>query len=177
VKYPTLLTPTTTQLFRLASGEVAVPKATPVFVAWPGQQPDDTYNGKQVLAFEGRPAFAELAVLWSLNALGWQGVWIDSYRGAYRTGYWDCPTLTKLPDGPAKLLERIRVATGSRFGAWDVFCWRDQELLMAECKRVRHDAIRGTQVRWLEAGLALGLSAGDFLIVEWSIAGEKWSTN
>lgn len=177
MKYPTLLTPTTTQLIRLSSDEVVVPKTTPVFVAWAGQEPNDTYNGKQVLDFGGRPAFAELAVLWSLNALGWQGVWIDSFRGVYRVGYWDCQPVLQLPDAPAQLLERIRLATGSRFGAWDVFCWRDQEWLVAECKRARHDAIRETQARWLEAGLALGLSVGDFLIVEWSVAGGKQSTS
>jgi hypothetical protein len=77
-----------------------VPKATPVFDPWLGQLPNDTYNGKQVLEFAGRPAFAELAVLWALNGIGWDGVWIDSYRGLYRQGYWNCEPIRQLPDVP-----------------------------------------------------------------------------
>lgn len=132
---------------------MVVPKATPVLVPWRDQQLDDTYNGKQVLDFEGRPAFAEMAVLWSLNEAGWEGVWIDSYRGLYRHGYWNCEPIRQLPEAARILLNRIQLQLGSRFGAWGVFCWRGSEVLFAECKRARRDAIRETQVRWLEAAL------------------------
>jgi hypothetical protein len=64
-----MLVPTTTQTLQLPkSGWVSVPKSTPSFAVWTGEMPDDTYNGKQVLDWAGRPAFAELAVLWDLTA-------------------------------------------------------------------------------------------------------------
>ncbi len=171
MKYPALLAPTTTQPFALpASGTVEVLKATPVFKPWTGLSPGDTYNGKAVLDYDGRPAFSELAILWALNSAGWEGVWIDTYRGAYRTGYWDRPAVEALPADAGALLGRIRQAVASRFGAWDVFCWRGEEVLFAESKRSGRDSIRATQVRWLQAGLDAGLELGDFLVVEWSIA-------
>jgi hypothetical protein len=150
-----------------------VPKAIPVFAPWQGQQPADTYNGKQVLEFNSTKAFAELAVLWSLNAIGWDGVWIDSYRGVYRRGYWNCEPILRLPNIQQKLLERIQIAVGSRFEAWDLICWRGSEILFAECKRAKRDAIRDTQVCWLEAALNTGLSVEDFLLVEWSLTDKK----
>lgn len=171
MKLPALLVPTTTQLLQLpSSGPVAVPKATPSFTAWAGSPLADTYNGKQVLDYEGRPAFAELAILWALNDAGWEGVWIDTYSRAYRTGYWGTPSVEELPGAPSALLGRIREVAASRFGAWDVFCWRGPELLFAESKRAGRDTIRATQVRWLQAALDVGMSVEQFLVVEWSIA-------
>jgi hypothetical protein len=170
MKYPKLLEPTTTHLFQLASGPLKVPKVTPLFTFWSGPQPADTFGGKQVLDFAGRPAFAELVVLWSLQSLGWEGVWIDAFRKKYRVGYWDSPPVKELPGKPAELLKGIQRATGSLFrGAWDVLCWRGQEVLVAECKRAHHDAMNSNQILWLQAAMGEGLSADDFLVVEWSL--------
>src|ERR1700682_60404 len=77
---------------------VAVPKATPQFLAWGGQPPGDTYGGKQILDFKGRPAFAELAILWALCEQGWEGVWIDTYRRAFRTGFWGVAAVEAPPE-------------------------------------------------------------------------------
>ena len=171
MKYPALLVPTTMQPFALpASGAIEIPKAIPAFSPWTGPPQADTYNGKPVLEYGGRPAFAELAILWELNSIGWDGVWIDTYSGVYRTGYWDSPEVPELPPEPAALLLRIRQEAASRFGAWDVFCWRGAEVLFAESKRAGRDRIRATQLRWLGAALGIGLSPSDFLVVEWSIA-------
>src|SRR5437660_1144180 len=78
-----------THSFVLPSGKVAVSKANPIFAAWLGAPLDDTYNGKAILSWHGRPAFAELAILWSMMEGGWDGVWIDTYRRKFRRGYWD----------------------------------------------------------------------------------------
>jgi hypothetical protein len=150
----------------------AIPKATPTFTAWAGQPIADTYNGKQVLSVNGKPAFAELAILWALQSIGWDGVWIDTYSRVYRTGYWDSAP-ADLPAKPAALLERIQKEAGSRFGAWDVFCCRGDSVLFAESKRAGHDKIRDSQVKWLEAAMRAGFSADDFLIVEWSLESER----
>lgn len=168
---PPSLVPTTTQLLQLPkAGPVTVAKTTPRFTAWAGSMPADTYNGKQVLDYEGREAFAELAILWSLQSAGWEGVWIDTYSGVFRTGYWGSSPVLELPPEMAALLGRIRDAAGSRFGVWDVFCWRESEVLFAESKRAGRDAIRDTQVRWLQGALEIGMLLESFLVVEWSIA-------
>ena len=73
---PNILQPTSNEVIRLPSGEaLTVPKCTPRFQPWEGPPVADTYNGKQVLDVEGRPAFAELAILWVLLETGWDGVW------------------------------------------------------------------------------------------------------
>ncbi|HWO89882.1 MAG TPA: hypothetical protein VNL98_12125 [Gemmatimonadales bacterium] len=106
-------------------------------------------------------------VLWTLQAAGWQGVWIDSYRRCYRTGYWGSEPVT-LPAARLRLLEQLREAMGQRGGAWDVYCWRGSRVLFAELKRAGRDRIRLGQRRFLEAGLEQQLPLDAFLIVEWA---------
>ena len=73
---PHPLAPTGIESFDLPSGRrVAVSKATPTFSKWTGTLVTDTFNGKAVFDAGGRPAFAELAILWSLRDRGWSGVW------------------------------------------------------------------------------------------------------
>jgi hypothetical protein len=168
-EYPRLLAPTTTEPVHLpASASIQVPKATPIFLPWSGHPIVDTYGEKEVLTWRDRPAFAELVILWALNSVGWEGVWIDTYGHAYRKDYWGCPA-TDLPPEQAALMESIYKKAGSRSGAWDVFCWRGKSVLFAESKRAKHDGLRKSQLRWLDAALSTGLQVRDFLIVEWSI--------
>jgi hypothetical protein len=89
MKYPASLQPTTTEALTLPSSGKAgsVPKATPTFPIWRGEPVDDDYNGKAILDFAGRPAFAEMAILWSLQNDGWQGIWVDTYLHKFRTDY------------------------------------------------------------------------------------------
>jgi hypothetical protein len=167
---PPSLHPTTTEVIELPSGRaLAVPKCTPRFQRWEGPPVLDTYNGKQVLDVDGKPAFAELAILMALRETGWDGVWIDTYGRAYRTGYWDVPPLPSLPKRAAELLATIHGRTGSRDGAWDVFCWMPESILFAESKRSKKDSIRDSQRAWLEAAVTEGLKSDNFLVVEWSL--------
>jgi hypothetical protein len=170
-RLPMALQPTSIEEVHLPIGGTAnVPKCTPLFKAWEGTSLPDTYNGKQVLDVQGRPAFAELAILWALEDSGWAGVWIDTYRRAYRTGYWGVPPVAELPKPAAELLAAIYDRAGSRGGAWDVFCWRFGDFLFAESKRRRKDRIRDSQRTWLEAALELGMGLNQFLVVEWGLA-------
>src|SRR6516225_4051294 len=116
---------TTFERLLLPSGRIVdVPKATPSFSVWRGEQPADRYGKKPVLDFEGRMAFAELAILWSLQKSGWNGVWVDTYRRKFRADYWNAPPV-ELPPEPKALLDRIAGVRGGRDrGTWDVFCWR-----------------------------------------------------
>jgi hypothetical protein len=166
---PELLKPSGIQAIVLPSGRrISVAKATPSFSVWRGFSPADTYNGKQILDFGGRPAFAELAILWTMAAAGWQGVWIDTYRRAYRDGYWGVPPITVLPAEASAILKPIWNRAGSWSGTWDVFCWGEDDVLFLESKRRSRDAIRASQVHWLAAALDVGLEVRNFLVVEWS---------
>ncbi|HLH29619.1 MAG TPA: hypothetical protein VKY31_00345 [Terriglobia bacterium] len=154
----------------LPSGRIVdVPKATPSFPVWHGEQPTDRYGKKPLVNFEGRMAFAELAILWSLQQSGWNGVWVDTYRRKFRTDYWNSPS-TELPEEPRALLDRISaVRGGKQQGTWDIFCWRDDEYLFAESKWKTHDRLKPAQLEWLDAALSLDLPLPSFLIVEWSL--------
>ena len=150
-----------------------VPKATPSFSVWRGEQPADRYGKKPVLDFEGRMAFAELAILWSLQKAGWNGVWADMYRRRLRADYWNAPAV-ELPPEPKALLDRIAAARGGNHrGMWGVFCWRDNEYLFAESKWKNHDRLKPAQLDWLEAALSTDLPLPCFLVVEWSLRAQQ----
>jgi len=169
-RYPKILKPTGYEPILVSPGHVInVPKVTPVFLPWCDNKILDNYNGKQVLNVGGEPAFAELAILWAMRAVGWEGVWIDTYGKKYRTGYWGVTPLSKLPPEQEQLLERIYTRAGSRSGAWDVYCWNDSNVLFAESKRAGRDKIRDSQRNWLAAAIGEGYPNEGFLVVEWSV--------
>jgi len=164
--YPKELQPTATHEVRLPSGTtVHLPKACPQFDVWRGVVNFDTYGKSPILSFAGKPIFAEILILRLLEQAGWQGVWVDTYRGRYLTDIW---IETALPDMPQTVLEKIYSLAGSRSGCFDIFAWRDANVLFAESKHAKHDRIRWSQQRWLEAALGSGLPLESFLIVEWS---------
>jgi hypothetical protein len=170
--YPRALRPTSTHSFHTADGRtVAVAKATPTFVRWHGAPPGDDYGGKEILDVDGRPAFAELAILREFERDGWAGVWVDTYRNKFRRAYWGGEPAVQLPPMPREVLDRIVDARGGRRrGTWDVMCWRKSRVVFAESKRKNRDRIRQDQVGFLAAALEVGLSASSFLIVEWDVA-------
>ena len=168
------LSATTFERLLLPSGRIVdVPKATPSFSVWRGEQPADRYGKKPIVDFEGRMAFAELAILWSLQKSGWNGVWVDTYRRKFRADYWNAQPV-ELPQGPQGLLDRISAARGGKHrGTWDVFCWRDHEYLFAESKWKNHDRLKPAQLDWLEAALSTDLPLPCFLVVEWSLRAQQ----
>ena len=160
----------------LPSGRIVdVPKATASFSVWRGEQPADRYGKKPILDFEGRIAVAELAILWTLQKAGWNGVWVDTDRRKFRADHWNAPPV-ELPQEPKALLERISALRGGKHqGTWDVFCWREDQYLFVESKWRNHDRFKPVQLEWLEAALSLGSPLPGFLIVEWSLhAQQAW---
>ena len=70
---------------RLPSGSsVDVLRCRYPFRPWKGKPIRDTYGGKAVLEFDGKPVFAELAILGTIQKAGWDGVWVDTYRRKFR---------------------------------------------------------------------------------------------
>lgn len=152
----------------LPSGRVvSFPQATPTFPKWLGRTVE-TYGRKTILDFEGRPAFAELVILWTLQNEGWQGVWVDSFRRAFRTGYWNSPPQRNLPPKPSSLVEKIWNLAKTPSGVWDVFCWRDDRVLFCESKRLGKDRVRASQLLFAETAMDIGVPLDSFLFVEWT---------
>ena len=172
MKYPKQLKPTSTERIVLPSGRaVRIAKATPVFKLWTGRKfsRKQTYGGKAVLDFYGKPQFAELGILRIFEHDGWTGVWVDTYRGKFRTRYWPANSVT-LPKDKESLLDSICKAAGSEYGCFDVFCWKGRNYVFAESKRCDKDRIRETQKRWLQAAIRCGVPQESLLFVEWGIS-------
>lgn len=171
MRYPVNLVPGASEPFKLKDGRVVeVPKVAPRFGAWTGPVPGETYGGKAILDFSGRPAFAELVILWSFMEAGWDGVWMDSFGKRQLRGFWLTPLPGHLPAEQKNLLERILAHAPGRAKPWDVFCWSRDGVLFAEAKRYGKDSIRPGQTAFLDAGLAAGLPLSSFLLVEWDLA-------
>src|SRR5579884_2059759 len=169
-----LSTATAFERLLLPSGRIVdVPKISASFSVWHGEQPAERYGKKPVVEFEGRMASPELAILWSLQKLGWNGVWVDTARRKYRSEYVNIPPV-ELPHEPKALLDRISAVRGGKeSGAWNVFCWRGNEYLFAESKWKNHDHLKPAQLEWLDAALSTDLPLSYFLIVEWSLRAQQ----
>lgn len=136
---------------------------------WKGKPIQDSYGGKAVVDFRGEPFFAELAVLGRLKEDGWEGVWVDTYRGKFRTGLPEKADSCELPDASRQLYERITEASGTKKGFWDLFVWQDDEYMFVEVKRSKKDRLGPAQFKWLDAALSCGIPLQSFLIVEWDL--------
>jgi len=147
---------------------VKVQKRLLCFTPWRGPSIRDTFGNKAVLDFHGKPLFAELVILRLLQEAGWKGVWVDSYRRAFRRSL--PPSRCALPPGAQNLFDKIVRANGGRSGGcWDIFAWKGRLYLFVESKRRRRDSIRATQINWYESARKVGVRANSFLILEWEV--------
>jgi len=181
---PAALLSTDSIVLDLAERSVPIPLCRKHFTSYTGPDLTHTFGGKDLLLVDGRPQFAEVAILRLFQAAGWQGRWLETYgRGKLTPGLWNAWH----PDGPRAQehlpieeawvndrLHAIAIANGGTFsGCWDVVAWTrsnagDDLLVFAESKKHKKDRIRGTQLRWLDAALKCGMREEDFLVVEWS---------
>ena len=166
---PQSLHPTTTLPITLPSGEtLLVPRVTPTFSRWKGETPSDTFNGKPVLEYETEPLFAELVTLRLLQADGWSGTWVNSFRRTFLNSYAP-PEESILPTHVRDLLASISGSDKFPTGCWDICGWRNDEVIFVECKQSKKDKIRVSQTAWLSKALSIGIGLESFLIVEWTI--------
>ncbi len=173
VYLPEILRPTSVCRVALPSGRtVELPQCCPSFERWRGALVF-TFGNKPLLAWEGKPIFAELLVLRLLQQDGWDGVWVSSYGGEkYVTAMPSDPMMTgvtvSLPSDKADVLEEIRKAGAQRAGGcFDIVAWRGTNILCCECKRKGKDALRATQLAWIDGALRV-LSPRSLLVVEWA---------
>jgi hypothetical protein len=146
-----------------------IPKVQPVFKEWKGRKVRETYGGKAILDFYGKPEFAELGILRLMEHAGWSGVWVDTFRNAFRTQYWPANRVD-LPPKHQKLFDRIAKKAKCESGCFDVFCWKDDRFFFIESKRGGQDRIRPSQRRWLQGAIwGCRIPLNRFLIVEWAL--------
>ena len=156
------------ELFSLSSGaDISIQKYFLHFNEWKGAPIPNTYNNKPVIDWNGEPVFAELAVLRLFQSHGWEGVWVDSYRRKYRIGLPDVAEPVELPQKQRELIESIKAKTGRSGGCWDVFVWKDNQILFVELKRQKKDVIQDSQRLWLEKSIESGLTTDNFAFLEW----------
>ena len=153
--------------------------------------PDRFWSAKPLVQVEKQALFAEVALLSLFRKSGWEGVWAD---GSHRKYFDKMPNQSKgvsLTTYVNQTLTRIAEANGqSRTGCWDVILWSHRTLVFIavagtqtrecrpsapsglerpqECRQERpREAVSEARARWLDAALRTGLSAGQFVVVEW----------
>jgi hypothetical protein len=173
INLPDELRPSNSLLVTLPSGDKKhLQCCRPTFEKWPerlrfgfGRKPAATYRKK--------PIFPELLILRLLQAHGWKGVWVSSYGGIKYLQHmpldWSLANArVSLPDCREHLLKQIRQRSGQRGGCFDVYAWRDKQILFCEAKQHGKDRIRSSQRRWIEAATLEGVALDSLLIVEWT---------
>ncbi len=167
---PLKLTPVDPSKLVLPSGkQVKILSACISFRPWRGVPVPDSYGGKAVVTVDGRPLFAELAILAILKRQGWDGVWGDSYRRKFRTAMPGIGDPVSLGADQQRIWERLCRKSTPFSGCWDIFAWRGRALRFIELKRKGRDRIRQSQLKWLEAALSVGIALRVFQLAEWHI--------
>ena len=160
------------QIIQLPSGgSVSVPVARPKLA--PSAFPNIWgYGKKPIVQQESVSRFAEIAILELLRRDGWQGVWVDSWKGRFLSAMPGERGSVVSLDALEHILPLRPFIAGFRTfgGAWDVLAWRGDQILFCDAKWSKKDSIRPNQVEWLQQRLAEGASADNFLIAEWTMA-------
>jgi hypothetical protein len=176
--YPALLTPDHEEIFKILDQTVTILGVSLTFKKWLGQPIANTFGGKPLIDYKGKPMFAELAIQRMAVASGWSARWVETYGSKGDNPYyftdWLDATLPKQVIAPLEdlskqaLLQKIRSANNDSYsGFWDVLAWDNDTILFIESKRYKKDSVRGTQLKWLHAALKSGFEAANFLIVQW----------
>jgi hypothetical protein len=172
---PERLQPTDFLDVGLPSGAtVMLPRCRPIFSEWRGVPIEFTYGGKPVLDYESQACFAELAILRILSQDGWDGVWVEAYGGTLflRTMPNRWPLKSDSAALPAEREAFLRGiwAAAKTTASFDVFVWKDDQILFCEAKRTGKDKLTAPQLRFIEGAIAFGIRPEALLIVEWSVS-------
>jgi hypothetical protein len=168
VQWPAALKPDSFFDLPLQGKPIKIGRVTPAFPLWSGELPTDTYGGKPLINLNGNATFAELYLLSLMQSAGWQGVWIDSYRRKFRTGYWGVEPESELPIYPQQTIAKILGHTNFPRTCWDLACWEEAgPIVFIEAKQLGKDVIRESQIGFLGKALISGFKPDQFLIVEW----------
>ncbi|MGA2640799.1 MAG: hypothetical protein ABSG21_07825 [Spirochaetia bacterium] len=158
---------------------VAVRRYRAQLIACPEKPPialDRAYSAKPLVLVEKQVAFPEIAVLSFFKKMGWEGAWVDVQHHKF---FDRMPNQSKGMSLGAHANQAItRIAAyndNSRIGCWDLVLWDERAVAFAAVvgsapgtDRGRQEAgIGDARTRWLAAAVKSGLSAGQFVVVEW----------
>jgi hypothetical protein len=127
----------------------------------------------------GYPTFAELFVAARLRAAGWTSVWVSPFGRLQFIQDWPwniaAPIPGELPkrveDKLVGIAELRRQKRGERKvsfnGIPDVIAWREEDLIMIECKRAGTDRLRPSQDAWMHCAVLSGCRMGQLGVFEW----------
>jgi hypothetical protein len=141
---------------------------------WDGEDPPGlsvTWGRKPKFSVNGSRSCAELAIVHHLRADGWDGVWVNAFRGELRTQWFPVPAARRLaevgaPVWAVEIFDCLRAANGGTLsGFFDVFAWRDPGRAAFFEVKVGPDRIKPTQLRFVEIALRFR-RLEDFMIVE-----------
>jgi hypothetical protein len=130
-----------------------------------------TWGRKPKFSVNGSRSCAELAIVHHLRAGGWDGVWVNAFRGESRTQWFPAPAARRLaevgaPVWAVEIFDCLRAANGGTLsGFFDVFAWREPGRAAFFEVKVGPDRIKPAQRRFAEIALRLR-RLEDFMIVE-----------
>jgi ribosomal protein S18 acetylase RimI-like enzyme len=135
----------------------------------PGVGLDKSWSNKPLVMMDKQAMFAEFALLTLFRKTGWEGVWADAHHRKYFDKMPNQSKGASLNTYINQLISRIAANNNnSKAGCWDVILWANRAVVFVEMKcSSSKDVIGDTHVGWLNAALKSGLSAGQFLVVEW----------
>ncbi len=135
----------------------------------PGVGLDKSWSNKPLVMMDKQAMFAEFALLTLFRKNGWEGVWADAHHRKYFDKMPNQSKGASLNTYINQLISRIAANNNnSKAGCWDVILWANRAVVFVEMKcSSSKDEIGDAQAGWLSAALKSGLSAGQFLVVEW----------
>jgi|GEM_PF-748204 len=130
---------------------------------------DKSWASKPLVMVEKQAMFAEFALLALFRKAGWEGVWADAHNRKYFDKMPNQSKGASLNTYINQLISRIAASNNnSKAGCWDIILWAHRAVVFVEMKSCSSEGeIGDSQVAWLNAGLKTGLSASQFLVVEW----------
>lgn len=141
------------------------------FQKWTGKLPDFDFGGKPLIDYQGNAIFAEFAILNLLKESGWDGVWVETYGGIHflkdMPGGWKlAKNSVSIPTEKEVLLRNI-LKMAKTTACFDVFAWKNDEIIFCESKHKGKDRLTKAQTRFIEGALSYGISKKALIIVEW----------
>jgi len=159
------------KVFLSSNAQTILPLYHIVFKKWVEISPIFNFGGKPIVNYQDKPVFAELAILKLFIDSGWDGVWVEPYGGIHFLK--DMPKSWKLaqshisiPKDKETFLRNIQ-EVGKTTACFDVFVWKDNDILFCESKHKGKDRLTNAQIKFIEGALSCGVPEKSLLIAEW----------